>query len=150
MHVPAVHQNSQCKTAASQWLLLVKFQFTACSAVIHHACFVPCSIAAGLLIGWITSKLIKPPPELTMHVIVATGLGKHMPIKLASTMQLLHCTLRVLWCVCNCVSRSVHSTRRQYDTHCAVVCALAHLARFAAPVVLILAALSALNYSSHV
>lgn len=34
-----------------------------------------CSITAGLLIGWLTAMVIKPPKELKMHVIVATGLG---------------------------------------------------------------------------
>lgn len=30
----------------------------------------------GLLIGWLTAMVIKPPKELKMHVIVATGLGE--------------------------------------------------------------------------
>ena len=34
------------------------------------------SITAGLLIGWLTAMVIKPPKELKMHVIVATGLGE--------------------------------------------------------------------------
>ena len=35
-----------------------------------------CSILMGLLIGWLTAMVIKPPKELRMHVIVATGLGQ--------------------------------------------------------------------------
>ncbi len=30
----------------------------------------------GLMIGWLTAMVIKPPKELRMHVIVATGLGQ--------------------------------------------------------------------------
>ena len=36
----------------------------------------------GLRIGWLTSMLIKPPPELKMHVIVATGLGRAFQLEL--------------------------------------------------------------------
>ena len=41
---------------------------------------------AGLLIGWLTAMVIKPPKELKMHVIVATGLGD-----LTATTEALSC-----------------------------------------------------------
>ncbi|KAL3144526.1 hypothetical protein ABBQ32_004260 [Trebouxia sp. C0010 RCD-2024] len=45
------------------------------------------SITAGLLIGWLTAMVIKPPKELKMHVIVATGLGNvgNLPLVIVAT-----------------------------------------------------------------
>ncbi|KAL0019914.1 hypothetical protein WJX77_007779 [Trebouxia sp. C0004] len=46
------------------------------------------SILMGLLIGWLTAMVIKPPKELRMHVIVATGLGNvgNLPLVIVATL----------------------------------------------------------------